>query len=89
MNPPDVPDDIECLIVDEKMVKNGIHSFANGSATGIDGLLPQHLKDLIATNNGEATEKLLIAYYKNMQSHVIGRGERTDNRLSMAPIYVH
>lgn len=64
ISPPEVPDDLECLIVDEKMVKNGIHSFPNGSASGIDGLLPQHLKDLIAMNNGEARENLLTATKK-------------------------
>lgn len=61
ISPPEVPEDLDYLVVDEKMVKNGIHSFPNGSASGIDGLLPQHLKDLIATNNGDATEKLLKA----------------------------
>lgn len=61
VSPPVIPEDLECLVVDEKMVKNGIHSFPNGSASGIDGLLPQHLKDLIETNNGEASEKLLTA----------------------------
>ena len=39
----------------------GIRSFDNGSAGGIDGLRPQHLKDLISFTNGLLGENLLDA----------------------------
>lgn len=51
INSPESPEDLDYLVVDEEMVKKCIYSFPNGSAAGIDGLLPQHLKDLIATVN--------------------------------------
>lgn len=36
-----------------------ISSFYNGSSGVIDGIRPQHLKDLISGTNGEAGSKLL------------------------------
>lgn len=61
---PDVPKDLPYLIVDEKKISEGVFSFPYGSASGIDGLSPQHLKDLIAKSNGEASIKLLEALTK-------------------------
>ncbi len=40
-------------------VYDSIQSFANGSASGIDGIRPQHLKDFVATSNSDAAPKLL------------------------------
>lgn len=41
-----------------------IGKFPNGSASGIDGILPQHLKDLTSPTTGEAGLKLLRAISK-------------------------
>ena len=46
------------LIVQESAIIEAIKSFPAGSAGGIDGLRPQHLKDLIG-QNGEAALKLV------------------------------
>lgn len=43
----------------EDDVLKSISSFYNGSSGGIDGIRPQHLKDLISGTNGEAGFKLL------------------------------
>jgi hypothetical protein len=43
----------------EEIVQS-INSFPNGSAGGIDGLRPQHLKDLLAASTGEITTRLSI-----------------------------
>lgn len=40
-------------------VYDSIYSFPNGSASGIDGIRPQHLNDLVAETNGDAAPKLL------------------------------
>ncbi len=40
-------------------VYDSIYSFPNGSASGIDGIRPQYLKDLIAKSNSDAAPKLL------------------------------
>ncbi len=61
---PEIPKDLPYLVVDENKVSDGIFSFPHGSASGIDGLSPQHLKDLIAKSNGEASTKLLEALTK-------------------------
>jgi len=43
-------------------VRKAILSFPNGSVGGLDGLRPQHLKDLLATGEGsEGTDPLLEA----------------------------
>lgn len=47
------------LIVTEKVVVRNINSFPNGSSTSIDGILPQHLKDLTTPSTGEAGLKLI------------------------------
>ena len=61
---PKAEDDLPYLIVDEKQVYSGIFSFPNGSASGVEGLLPQHLKDMICKSNGEASVKLISAITK-------------------------
>lgn len=47
------------LPVLESEVRIAIFGFANGSAGGIDGLRPQHLKDMLMKENGEHASKLL------------------------------
>ena len=42
-------------------IEKVIHSFPVGSAGGLDGLRPQHLKDMIGKCNGEVRVKLLDA----------------------------
>lgn len=62
MSFPDPPDkSIDPLAVSEKDVFHSIKSFQNGSGSGIDGLLPQHLKDLTLPSTGEAGLRLLRA----------------------------
>lgn len=45
---PEIDQENEHLIVNQLQVREGISSFYGGSAGGIDGLLPQHLNDVIA-----------------------------------------
>ncbi|KAJ0174020.1 hypothetical protein K1T71_010166 [Dendrolimus kikuchii] len=47
------------LVVTTEDVRNAVGSFQSGSAGGLDGLTPQHLKDLIGVGCGEARESLL------------------------------
>lgn len=63
-NKPNVPAGNQSLAVTEEQVKNAIFSFASGSASGIDGLLPQHFKDLLPLNSGEAALQLLTSLTK-------------------------
>lgn len=59
---PDPPDkDTQPLQVTEKEVYMSLKSFPNGSAAGIDGISPQHLKDLTLPSTGEAGLKLIKA----------------------------
>lgn len=48
----------------EKEVEKGISSFNADSASGIDGLSPQHLKDLLALNCGGTASQLLTSLTK-------------------------
>lgn len=57
---PDPPNDSsERVVVSDKEVRKAIHSFKNGSSGGIDGIRPQHLKDLVSKISGEAGINLL------------------------------
>ena len=52
---PPPPNELEiegALLVAEGEVANAIHSFPKGSASGVDGLRPQHLLDLTSTSAG-------------------------------------
>lgn len=42
-------------------IMEGIRSFDNGSAGGVDGLRPQHLKDLVTQTNGHLADQLVDA----------------------------
>lgn len=58
---PDPPSKTDTsLSVLKDQVLFSINSFQNGSSDGIDGLWPQHLKDLPFNASGEAGEALLI-----------------------------
>ena len=57
---PDPPDsDFHCLTITGQELFTAVCSFRSGSAGGLDGLSPQHLKDLICSGAGEAGELLL------------------------------
>lgn len=58
---PNPPSNIETLTVTEEDVKKSIWTFNTGSASGIDGLSPQHLKDLLSMNSGDAANQLLVS----------------------------
>ncbi|KAJ0170830.1 hypothetical protein K1T71_013602 [Dendrolimus kikuchii] len=53
------PNSQSALVVTTEDVRNAVGSFQSGSAGGLDGLTPQHLKDLIGVGCGEARESLL------------------------------
>lgn len=57
---PDPPaPDSPCLSVSDSMVLKAISHFPNGSASGIDGIRPQHLKDLTSKSAGDSGIRLL------------------------------
>jgi len=47
------------LVVQESDIIEAIKSFPAGSAGGVDGMRPQHLKDLINVNTGDAGQRLV------------------------------
>ncbi|KAF2884151.1 hypothetical protein ILUMI_22040 [Ignelater luminosus] len=51
----------DCLTVCESDVQKTINSFPSGSASGIDGLLSQHLKDMISKSASDAGRSLLMS----------------------------
>lgn len=58
---PDPPGkDIEPLVVSERDIFFSIKSFPNGSGSGIDGLLPQHLKDLTLPSTGNVNSLIKL-----------------------------
>lgn len=58
---PDEPTPQEIPCISNELVRWAISSFPNGSSAGIDGMRPQHLKDLTATSNGDAGSRLVRA----------------------------
>lgn len=59
---PDPPDKtLEPLVVTKRETFFSTKSFPNGSGSGIDGILPQHLKDLTLPLTGDAGVRLLKA----------------------------
>lgn len=70
LNYPEPPDEnSECLVVSEKEVRKSIYSFKNGSAGGIDGIRPQHLKDLISKVTGGCSRYPFIKLYNTIMQH--------------------
>lgn len=60
LNLPEAPDNsITAANATTMDVYDSIYSFPNGSSSGIDGIRPQHLKDLVAKSNSDAAPKLL------------------------------
>ena len=53
---------------DESEVFQAIHSFPNGSGGGLDGLKPQHLKDIVGTRGREHESRLLqsLTHFVNL-----------------------
>lgn len=57
---PDPPDPLDpSLQASAQDVLGAIMSFPNGSSGGLDGLTPQHLKDLLSLGCGDARDELL------------------------------
>ncbi|XP_063530411.1 uncharacterized protein LOC134750921 [Cydia strobilella] len=56
--------DRACLQIEDKDVIDAIFSFKNGSAAGLDGISPQHLKDLISHSVGDAGVQLISSLTK-------------------------
>jgi hypothetical protein len=52
---------LQITSVTAKEVMQSVHSFPSGSSGGLDGLRPQHLKDLLAETNGESSNLLAKA----------------------------
>ena len=52
-------DDPTATTVTKEEVLRAITSFPSGSAAGLDGLRPQHLKDMVGHSAGEAAPRLL------------------------------
>jgi Reverse transcriptase (RNA-dependent DNA polymerase) len=67
----DVP--TSCLVVSESAVLAAVKSFAPGSAAGLDCLRPQHLKDMLALNIGDAGRKLLCRLTEFVNLCLAGR----------------
>ena len=65
---PDSPLEISTL-----SVRKAIYSFPSGSAGGQDGLLPQHLKDLICTSQGVDSSDLLTSLTKFINMIIAGK----------------
>ncbi|XP_063368267.1 uncharacterized protein LOC134656640 [Cydia amplana] len=53
-----------CLQINSKETLEAIISFKTGSAAGLDGISPQHLKDLISHSSGDAGIQLLNSITK-------------------------
>lgn len=53
------PNDTDPLYITAIQLRSAVNSFRSGSAGGLDGLTPQHLKDLTSASAGEAGESLL------------------------------
>ena len=58
---PPLPVQLSTMPVPEDMIVQAIKSFPNGSAGGTDGLMPQHLKDLISSGAGSGRVAILSA----------------------------
>jgi hypothetical protein len=60
LNLPEEPNEnVDYLSVSEDKVSKAIMSFPNGSSAGLDGIRPQHLKDLIGKSSCDAGQRLL------------------------------
>ncbi|XP_063534955.1 uncharacterized protein LOC134744937 [Cydia strobilella] len=71
LDPPTEP--YVCLQVQDKDTKNAILSFKTGSAAGLDGLSPQHLKDLTSHCVGDTGKRLIIALTKLVNLMLSGK----------------
>ena len=60
-NLPDPPGDMSSMVIGREDVKKAIKSFKNGSAGGLDGLMPKHIKDLTGINGSQSALNLLDA----------------------------
>ena len=58
---PDPPGNMSIIVIGREDVKKAIKSFKNGSAGGLDGLMPKHIKDLTGINGSQSALNLLDA----------------------------
>ena len=78
---PPLPDDFQhTTFVSVKEVAQAIRSFPNGSAGGVDGLRPQHLKDMIGSSSSDGAAQALLSALTSFIKLVL-QGE--------TPLFVH
>lgn len=74
---PDLPDPPSpaspCLLSSEDAVQHAIMSFKNGSAGGLDGLTPQHLKDLTIGMPGGQNTNLVSSITRMVNMMLTGK----------------
>ena len=70
---PPPPDHQHPLVVSPSTVQKSVLSFPAGSAGGPDGLLPQHIKDLLSPTIGEPATALLTALTDFINLVIAGR----------------
>lgn len=63
----------DCLHIENKHITDAIASFKTGSAAGLDGISPQHLKDLTARGVGDAGIKLVTSLSNMINLMLSGR----------------
>ncbi|PZC76726.1 hypothetical protein B5X24_HaOG204170 [Helicoverpa armigera] len=64
------PNDTDPLYITAIQLRSAVNSFRSGSAGGLDGLTPQHLKDLTSASAGEA-DTLPNYYIKTIFSNLL------------------
>ena len=74
---PDLDNNMPSLVVQDRAIIDAIKSFPAGSSGGIDGLRPQHLKDMISVQNGDASEKLVARLTEFTNLCLSGKVPRT------------
>ena len=72
-SPPPTPNNDSCLTLQQADILAAIKSFMPGSAGGLDGLRPQHLKDLTSTSAGDAGQRLLCRLTEFINLCLTGR----------------
>lgn len=86
-----VTDETPYFQINENEVLKAISSFRKGSASGIDGLSPQHLKDL--TSNSKSAQKsgrkLLEAVTKLVNMMLKVKWTKVFSNVCLGQIYVH
>ena len=55
----------QCLSVNDSEVRKAILSFVSGSSGGIDGLRPQHIRDMLLCQESGAVFRSALTYFVN------------------------